>query len=113
MNDLKGAVELLLCPFCGRQPREPIKYNGTLETGCPEFECAGSDVLAPLECWNTRAALTITAAQLETAARARHEDLQALYNNSPSWESMTDRYRTEAVKAMRAAFRAMGIEVGG
>ncbi len=47
---------LLPCPFCGGEAKEPIKYNGTLETGCAgPHECPGTDVLAPVATWNRRA----------------------------------------------------------
>jgi hypothetical protein len=51
-------IKLLPCPFCGGPAREPIHYNGTLETGCAGnfVDCAGTDVLVPLAMWNLRAA---------------------------------------------------------
>jgi hypothetical protein len=48
--------ELASCPFCGGPAKTPIKYDGSLQTGCAgDFkDCAGADVLAPIAYWNTR-----------------------------------------------------------
>jgi hypothetical protein len=47
---------LLNCPFCGGPAREPIPYNGAMETGCAgPHDCPGTDVLVPVALWNRRA----------------------------------------------------------
>lgn len=43
------------CPFCGREA-DTLKYNGATQATCSakHVECAGTDVLAPVDMWNMR-----------------------------------------------------------
>lgn len=106
--------KLLPCPFCGGPAKEPIHYNGTMETGCagPQ-ECPGTDVLVPLAAWNRRTPtvnLEVGAgdlvARLLTAADHCAEQ-QAIHGNSidadcePHWSSQLE--MAEAETACREA----------
>lgn len=47
---------LLPCPFCGGEAKT-YHWNGALQAQCAQEmrECAGTDVIAPVAMWNTRA----------------------------------------------------------
>jgi hypothetical protein len=53
-DTMTATEKLKSCPFCGGPPRT-LEYNGTTQATCAgDHNCAGTDVLAPVACWNTR-----------------------------------------------------------
>lgn len=71
MADQLSEANLEPCPFCGGPAKEPFAYNGAMETTCAgPHECPGTDVLAPLAAWNTRAPIPITDEMVEAGAHA-------------------------------------------
>ena len=99
-------LALAACPFCGGPARKPIMYNGTLETGCGgDFECAGTDVLAPIAAWNTRAA-PVPSAPVVSEEVVR-DILDAIWKEAGAGEPWPGRIAAFCAEPIRAALAAL------
>ena len=92
--DDTGQVEP--CPFCGG-PAKTFRYNGALQATCAgDFkDCAGTDVLAPVEMWNRRA--------IASRIEALEADLEQAVAYLRRWREGTP---TEALEDLTDAFLA-------
>ena len=92
-----SGTDLKPCPFCGGEPRTMF-YDGTMQATCAAHhtDCAGTDVLAPIRMWNTRA--VDPAAIREAALREAAEVCTYVIKNIDILKADGETYETPRVQ---------------